>query len=160
MLLWAATETQDEGQVTVDGHELEAVLAGLLPCTTYSVSIQGVTQDEMFGEAANLELTTKEVAPGKVTSLSPVTVTQDSFEVRWQEPAQDPQCVASFETSLESCGGGRWEGAGGRSSWTYHTEGNLTCDTCYGLTVTGVSSSGLRGQPATIDIWTRECPPV
>lgn len=79
-------------------------LSGLNPCSSYTISIQAISETEVPGDAANLQVSTGQVAPGRVTDLNSYVVTEDGFEARWHDPQQDPQCVDSFETSIsEKC---------------------------------------------------------
>ena len=115
-----------------------------------------------------MQVTTGEVAPGRVTDLNYNVVTEDGFEARWHDPQQDPQCVDSFQTSISDKCDSSWIQSnsttkGGkirsRREWHYHAETNLTCDTCYSFAVSAFSASGLQGPPASMNVWTQECPP-
>ena len=113
-----------------------------------------------------MQVTTGKVAPGRVTDLNYNVVTEDGFEARWHDPQQDPQCVDSFQTSISDRCYGSWllsssmtKRGSISSEWHYHAESNLTCDTCYGFAVSALSASGLQGPPASLNVWTQECPP-
>ena len=139
------------------------VLPGLLPCTRYTLTIQAVSHTETFGDAAFLELQTQEVAPGPVRYLSTTHVSQDGFEARWQDPSENAQCVASFQTGLLDADCPRMQGdsdleqATVHSAWHHYNGTNLTCDSCYTFSVTTVSPSSLQADPASVPIWTVEC---
>jgi len=168
-IMWTDNSSGEPQELLVDGHTLEADLSGLNPCTSYTVSIQAISETEVLGDTANLEVSTGEVAPGRVTDLNYNVVTEDGFEARWYDPQQDPQCVDSFETSISDKCDSSWMQSNSmtmskrgiiksRREWHYHAETNLTCDTCYSFAVSALSASGLQGPPASMNVWTQECP--
>ena len=160
LLLWTGAADTDHGELRVDGRELEVTITDLLPCTEYTVTIQAIADTDIQGAASLLELNTREVGPGPVSHLSQYAITQTSIDARWQYPTQDPQCVNSFETSIsESCELRKQPHPTSSVSakWNHFNASGLTCDTCYEITVSPVSPSGLQGQAATVDIFTDEC---
>merc|ERR1712192_136378 len=163
-IMWTADNSTAEPQeLLVDGHTPEADLSGMNPCTTYTVSIQAISETELLGDAADVQVTTGEVAPGRVTDLNYNVVTEDGFEARWHDPQQDPQCVDSFQTSISDKCESHWMQSSSMTKrvssisgdWHYHAESNLTCNTCYGFAVSALSTSGLQGPPASLNVWTQ-----
>jgi len=157
---WSVPNTTIFGEKLVDRREQEVTLVDLLPCTQYQVTIQGVAEDGLLGDQALLPLQTHDTPPGQVQHLSTTSVGQEEFTARWQPPAQDPQCVGGYQTTLSEhpcqvSGEGKVSGQAG--VWEEYTAGNLTCDTCYLFLVSPESPAGLVGVSASLDIWTQEC---
>jgi len=168
LIMWTNDATSEPGELLAEGHTLEADLPGLSPCTSYTVSIQAISETESLGDPANLQLTTGEVAPGRVTDLNYYDITEESFTARWHDPQQDPQCVHDFQVSVsEKCNSRGLKTNMDVSErvlkisgeWHSNHQTNLTCDTCYDFAVAAVSSSGLEGPPTSTNIWTSVCQP-
>ena len=167
LIMWTNDANGEPGELLVEGHTLEADLPGLSPCTSYTVSIQAISETEALGDPASLQLTTREVAAGRVTDLNYYDITEESFTARWHDPQQDPQCVHDFQVSVSDKCNSRGletnmivsERVLSTGPWHSHHQTNLTCDTCYDFTVAAVSSSGLEGPPTSTNIWTSVCQP-
>ena len=151
-----------QGQLKVDGRELEATVPHLLPCTDYAFTVAAETVESGVATGAGLQLQTKEVGPGPVQQLHQQSATPDGVEVLWHPPTQDPQCVGSYEVSWDStCGVDRMTAkstapsSGSSIDWETYVITGLDCSMCdaYNLTVSAVSPLGLAGQGASTGLY-------
>lgn len=128
--------------------------------TQTPVSTTNIPQTTTTGVVATIHLTTADVVPGIVQYLGPDQVYEDGFDVRWLAPVSDPQCVASYQTSVSTSGrksDQESEEPEERSDWHHKSERGLKCDHIYFFSVSAITKSQLAGPWAHVDIFTMEC---
>ncbi|KAK3855542.1 hypothetical protein Pcinc_038064 [Petrolisthes cinctipes] len=131
---------------------LEEMVSGLGSCSLYEYRIRAVTASGFVSGWASVNFTTAEDTPSSPRSLSHLTLTSDSVQLRWFVPETNPWCADVYRinwTSTVGDNGTRDITVPNHPPEVVENIDGLTGCTDYTFSVSAVTTLGTEGPPAT-----------
>ena len=148
-------DESDQGELTVTKDTNDVLLDQLAPCSTYSIVVKALAEDNVYGNSKAIQASTLDEVPGAPIDLKIANITQTSFDAHWCPSRINPQCSATW----------RWltEEDNGQTRFLQNGCQDLeeivrNCGQTYQFTVWANSPLyGLEGERETVEFTTLAC---
>ncbi|CAL4062105.1 unnamed protein product, partial [Meganyctiphanes norvegica] len=138
-LIWKAEGYNHPTDMT-DVYDTYFTITGLIPCTTYTVSVSARSNSGIIGVAGSKSTTTHVDFPGRCTNLTQISFTPYSLEVMWNSPLKNPCSITNYTVC--------WADSSGviqqeyNVTMTHHNITGLAACTNYAITVIAYTERG------------------